>query len=179
MSETTPGSQAHALLLERTRRWGYPSFETTLCPTELGVPMRRPRYYWTSALKPRPREASTQLIPLGDRVPSLLSEDFEPELLVPQAILDRHGPGFRILDATQTHVATTCFTSAYGRTWMHSGSYWRTPKRQIRRFSPQEILALLGFSSATRLPPELPLKKQWDLVGNSLSVDAVRWLLAD
>ena len=72
---------------------------------------------------------------------------------------------------------TACFTSAYGRSPVRSGSYLATAAG-IRRFSPAEILRLLGFPADYELPPEMTLRNAWRLVGNSLSVPAVRTVLA-
>jgi hypothetical protein len=69
-----------------------------------------------------------------------------------------------------------CFTAAYGRSHVRSGSYIRTASG-VRRFSPFEIARLLGFDRSFRLPPQLSLHKAWRLVGNSLSVDVVRMMV--
>jgi hypothetical protein len=37
---------------------------------------------------------------------------------------------------------------------------------------------MLDFPEDYRLPPDLPLRAAWALVGNSLSVRAVRWVLS-
>ena len=60
---------------------------------------------------------------------------------------------------------------------MRSGSYLATGGG-VRRFSPAEILRLLAFPASFELPPELGLQKAWRLIGNSLSVAAVRTVLA-
>jgi hypothetical protein len=60
---------------------------------------------------------------------------------------------------------------------VRSGSYLRTPTG-LRRFSPNEILRLLGFPETYSLPPDLPLQAAWHLVGNSLSVPAARHVLS-
>ncbi|MDY7093845.1 MAG: DNA cytosine methyltransferase, partial [Acidobacteriota bacterium] len=48
----------------------------------------------------------------------------------------------------------------------------------LRRFSPQEVLRLLGFGPDFHLPPQLSSANGWRLAGNSLSVPAVRHVLA-
>ncbi|MGB7492357.1 MAG: DNA cytosine methyltransferase, partial [Thermoanaerobaculia bacterium] len=48
----------------------------------------------------------------------------------------------------------------------------------LRRFSPMENLRLLGFPPDFRLPPTLSVQVAWRLVGNSLSVPAVRCVLS-
>ena len=60
---------------------------------------------------------------------------------------------------------TSCFTSAYGKSPVRSGSYLITSDG-LRRFSPEEILRLLGFPRWFSLPPELRPRTAWKLVGN-------------
>jgi len=48
----------------------------------------------------------------------------------------------------------------------------------LRRFSPREILRLLGFPDSFHLPDNLPMRQAWRHVGNSLSVVAVRHVLS-
>lgn len=88
----------------------------------------------------------------------------------------RFDEGFRILDPTDPKAYTTCFTAGYGKSLMHAGSYLRCNKG-VRRFSPAEIAGLLHLPLAFRFPKELPLRKRWHLLGNSLSVAAVREVL--
>jgi site-specific DNA-cytosine methylase len=47
----------------------------------------------------------------------------------------------------------------------------------VRRFAPEEIARLLHFPEAFRFPDRMTLRKKWHLVGNSLSVAAVRKVL--
>ena len=86
------------------------------------------------------------------------------------------GNGFRILDRSDPEAYTTCFTAGYGKSLMHSGSYLRCGTG-IRRFAPQEIARLLHFPAPFRFPEAMPLRKRWHLLGNSLSVAAVREVL--
>jgi site-specific DNA-cytosine methylase len=48
----------------------------------------------------------------------------------------------------------------------------------LRRFSPQEVVRLLGFPDSFRLDPRLTREQAWRLVGNSLSVVAVAHVLS-
>jgi hypothetical protein len=81
-----------------------------------------------------------------------------------------------VVDTQRPGACAACFTSAYGRSVVRSGSYLATPTG-LRRFSPAEILRMLDFPDTYRLPPDLPLRVAWSLVGNSLSVRAARWVL--
>jgi DNA (cytosine-5)-methyltransferase 1/tRNA (cytosine38-C5)-methyltransferase len=59
---------------------------------------------------------------------------------------------------------------------MHAGSYLHCGD-EVRRFAPEEIVRLLHFPDGFRFPAALPLRRRWHLVGNSLSVAAVREVL--
>ena len=182
--ENVPGfarSQARQLLVRLLTERGYAVRERQLCPTELGVPSRRPRYYLvasrnTLALSPtidRPRRQ-----PLRDFLDPSLAGQLPGELAVPEEVVTRFGEGMRILEPLDRNAYTTCFTAGYGKSLMHAGSYLRS-ETGIRRFAPQELAALLHLPSHFRFPEELSLRKRWHLLGNSLSVIAVREVLRD
>jgi DNA (cytosine-5)-methyltransferase 1/tRNA (cytosine38-C5)-methyltransferase len=105
--------------------------------------------------------------------------DAEPAaaLWLPDGLLDRYRTAVHVVDPDDARSETHCFTSSYGLSVVRSGSYLATP-RGVRRFSPAEILRLLGFPAEFRLPPSLTLRKAWELVGNSLAVAAVHHVLA-
>ena len=92
-------------------------------------------------------------------------------------MIERYGAALHVVRAEDPDAVTTCFTSAYGRSPVRSGSYLAT-ETGLRRFSPAEILRLLGFSASYRLPADLPLENAWRLVANSLSIVAIRSVLS-
>jgi len=47
----------------------------------------------------------------------------------------------------------------------------------LRYFTPAELLKFHGFSNEFIFPTEIPLQKRYKLIGNSLSVDIVTFLL--
>ena len=148
-------------------RW----IEFDLCPTELGIPNRRRRFYLTAAL-----DHNTLSRPESVRQTRQLSGYLEPmreELLVGET-QKRYAEGFHCV--TQDSSTTACFTSAYGKSPVHAGSYLQD-ESQLRHFSPREILSLLGFPTRFQMPANLSLRTQWKLVGNSLSIPAVAHVL--
>jgi site-specific DNA-cytosine methylase len=173
-------SEARARLLDLLAGRGYRLLEFLLCPTELGVPSRRPRYYLAAsrtALHEHCASPPTNMKSLGEYVDATYSRNIPEELLVPAGVLEKFGEGLRILDSSAPRSYTTCFTSGYGKSIMHAGSYLREGTA-VRRFSPEEIARLLHFPAGFSFPREMPRRTRWRLVGNSLSVIAVREVLA-
>jgi site-specific DNA-cytosine methylase len=172
-------SEMRKRLVDLLSRRGYESQECTLCPTELGVPMRRPRYYLMASrgrLDPPVVIVDTPLKPLGDYLDGCNGNGIPDGLLVGGDVLAKFGKGFRIVDPKDPQAYTTCFTSGYGRSLMHAGAYLRCAGG-VRRFAPEEIARLLHFPDGFRFPGRMTLRKKWHLVGNSLSVAAVRKVL--
>lgn len=170
------GSQAHARLREVLDRAGYAVAERVLCPTELGVPNRRRRFYLVAS--------RDDLRDWGDSVPAsslplamFLDADDPPELHVAPALFARYEHAIDVVDADDPHAVAATFTSAYGRSPVRAGSYLRRGGI-VRYFSPNEILRFLGFPMGYRLPLDLPRANAWRLLGNSLSVPAVREALS-
>ncbi|HEX2253397.1 MAG TPA: DNA cytosine methyltransferase [Thermoanaerobaculia bacterium] len=213
------GSRAHALLRETLDRAGYEVGERLLCPSELGSPNRRRRFYLVASREGRltwpaeggPREdRPPRLEPAevgcpgggqgddrrgtGPTLPRRPLADFvashaDPELTVAAATVAAYRHALDVVDAADPAAVTACFTAAYGRSPVRSGSYLRIGSDggpgdstgealpALRRFSPREVLALLGFPASYRLPPELSRATGWRLAGNSLSLPPVRALL--
>ena len=172
-------SEMRRRLIDLLSNRGFEIQECTLCPTELGVPMRRPRYYLMASRQSLDSPVvfvDTPLRPLGDYLDEGDGNSLPEELHIAGDVLARFGKGFRILDPNDSQAYTTCFTSGYGRSHMHAGSYLKC-KGGVRRFAPEEIARLLHFPEAFRFPDRMTLRKKWHLVGNSLSVAAVRKVL--
>jgi len=172
-------SEARRRLTETLTGKGFHVQETFLCPTSLGIPMRRPRYYLAASRKgliPFNHLPAKKMKPLSRYLDADDDEHMSGDLKVPGEVLKTFGPGLRILAVSDPAAYTTCFTSGYGRSIMHSGSYLRV-SGGVRRISPEEILRLLHFPQGLRFPDGMPLRKKWQLAGNSLSVAAVRRIL--
>jgi site-specific DNA-cytosine methylase len=172
-------SEMRKRLVDLLSRRGYETQECMLCPTELGVPMRRPRYYLMASrvrLSPPVVIVDMPLSPLGDYLDGGDTSGIADELHIGGDVLAKFGKGFRIVDPKDPQAYTTCFTSGYGRSFMHAGSYLQCAGG-VRRFAPEEIARLLHFPEGFRFPDRMTLRKKWHLVGNSLSVAAVRKVL--
>lgn len=149
--------------------------ERLLCPSELGWPNRRPRYYLLAGRGPLlPPSAPRRQRSLAE----LLDRPAEPGLELEPALAERYAAALDRVDPAAPAAVASCFTAAYGKSLVRSGSYLRLPEGGLRRFSPAEVLRLLGFPAGFVLPPEIPRAVAWRLAGNSLSLPAVQAVLA-
>jgi site-specific DNA-cytosine methylase len=170
------GSRARQRLLQALQGLGYSLQERLLCPTELGVPSRRPRYYLVASRSPLLpwRQPASRQRPLADYLRE--EHDTDAGLRLPAETVARFGPGLRLLEGDDPAAYTTCFTAAYGRSLMHAGSYLAVDGG-VRRFAPEEMARLLHLPDGYSFPPELGRRRRWHYLGNSLSVAAVREVL--
>ncbi|MEZ4320997.1 MAG: DNA cytosine methyltransferase [Myxococcota bacterium] len=185
------GSLAHARVREALEGWSIA--EGDWCASALGVPMERRRFYLVAVRLPsrpladlvRPfgtatRSSSRPLADLEIPVQPLrplsgyLDPVADPGMALDAAFLERFGGALHVVDADDPHAVATCFTGAYGHSPVYAGSYLRREGR-LYRFSPSEIARLLGFPEGFVLPADV--RRASKLLGNSLSVDMVRWVL--
>lgn len=181
--ENVPGfeaSEAHARLGRTLERAGYRIDRQLLCPTELGVPMRRRRFYLLAVHGAAPiRQRPAGPCRFRTLAASLeATADDDTSLLVDDRLLEQYRGALDIIDRNDSQAVSACFTSAYGRSPVRSGSYLRRPDGRVRRFHPREILSLLGYPRTYHLPRDIDHRRAWRLIGNSVSVDAVRWWLS-
>ncbi|MCA9520283.1 MAG: DNA cytosine methyltransferase [Myxococcales bacterium] len=190
------GSRAHRELRQTLDRHGYLVHERQLCPSALGVPNRRPRFYLTASrdgLVATLGRSSCET--LGDGAPAFegrsgsplvarpcsahaslaarLEREPDEALIVDPALVARYRGALDLVDPHRADAIAACFTSGYGRAVVRCGSYL-TDGAQVRRFSPREIASLLGFAPSYRFPPTIERRTAWRLLGDSLSVPAVR-----
>ena len=182
------GSRAHRLLTTTLAAAGYRWRERLLCPSELGMPNRRRRFYLVAAR--HDAALGEPALPAEPPPHRPLEEHLEPrppaDLTVPAELVRRYRHALDVVDARRPQGVTACFTSAYGRSPVRSGSYLALEPLPavgeglppLRRFSPSEILRLLGFPAGFRWPTDLPREVAWQLAGNSLALPAVRAMLA-
>lgn len=153
---------------------GYSITEVVLCPTVLGVPNKRPRYYLAASRVGAVGPVEPDLVELADWRDFVLSGEGEG-LTVPPDIASKYGDGFHVMTDDERY--TTCFTGSYGKSWNFTGSYVPLGEGRLRQFSPREVLRFLGFGDSFRFPDSLTTRQRHRYAGNSLSVPAVREIL--
>ncbi len=172
------GSGVHYCLTQTLLRTGYYVGELVLCPTAFGIPMRRPRCFIAAGRRPFDRQAPDPPAGPARSLREFLDETGYPaELVLPPETLTRYGAGFHILDPKAADARAICFTSGYWRCHRASGSLLALTDGSVRRFSPEEIVRLLGFSDGFSFPAELDLATRLRLAGNSVDVRSIGHLL--
>lgn len=156
---------------------GYSIELLQICPSDFGWPNRRPRIYVVAS-------RNTLKKPAPPRFTLRLSELLEPShsrtelasLWLPPQVTEKFWEGLDRVSVQQVNAITACFGSSYGKSLLRSGSYLHV-QGQLRRFSPREVARLLGFPDAFSLEG-ISARQAWKLLGNSLSILAVRYVLA-
>ncbi len=177
---------------------GYHFSTIELCPSQLGWPNRRPRFYLLASRNPLPpwralpnyNKTLRELLPDADRGPrdsSLMLEEslmLDSSLILDASIVTRYSSAIDRVALDQPGAITACFAGSYGKTLLHAGSYLEltgsplaTETKSYRRFTPKEVACLMGFPSHLRLAG-LSHRAAWKLLGNSLSIPAVRYVLS-
>jgi site-specific DNA-cytosine methylase len=183
-------SRSYSRLNQVLEQAGYHVSTLELCPSQLGWPNRRPRFYLLASLTPLPawQPLPNYATTLGQLLPDADCEPTEPSLLVDESTVDRYGTALDRVRLDQRQAITACFAGSYGKTLLRSGSYLELPEslpgslqktetKNYRRFTPQEVACLMGFPGDLRLDG-LDNRTAWKLLGNSLSIPAVRYLLS-
>jgi site-specific DNA-cytosine methylase len=170
-------STACSLLIAQLERCGYSLNSTQLCPSQLGWPNRRPRFYLLASQQPLKPWAP--LPRYGLQVSDVIDASTPLHgsgMCLTAETVSRFGRALDRIDELAADTLTACFAGSYGRTHLHAGSYLRVADG-YRRFSPREVARLLGFPDYFQLGPT-DKKTQWKLLGNSLSLPAVRYVLS-
>lgn len=171
------GSVTHGRLRRALDTAGYDVLEVQLCPSELGWPNRRQRFYLLASRAGSLPATLPGPAPLRRTLAEFLDLEPDPGLHLDPALVERYRHALHRVDGRDPVAVTACFAAGYGRQIVRSGSYLVEPDGTWRRFSPHEMLRLLGFPEDYRLPAGLSTTRAYDLVGNSLSIPAVRWVL--
>lgn len=168
-------AEARQRLLAVLARHQFEVLERVVCPTELGIPARRARYYLVAS---RGGLQPVAPAPYTSRcIAQYLEDDVDASYIIDPAILAKHGRGMRMVEAIddpQCHA--NCFTSAYGKTYRFAGSYLKTDAH-VRYFTPRELLRFLGYDDSFKWPESLSRKQLYKYIGNSLSIDVLRYIL--
>lgn len=185
-------SRSFARLNEMLVQAGYHISTIELCPSQLGWPNRRPRFYLLASRNPSPpwralpnySTTLRELLPGADRGPRDSSLMLDSSLILDASIVARYGAAIDRVALDQPGAITACFAGSYGKTLLRAGSYLELTgsplaieTKSYRRFTPQEVACLLGFPSHLRLAG-LSHRAAWKLLGNSLSIPAVRYVLS-
>jgi site-specific DNA-cytosine methylase len=171
-------SRSWQSLRETLVRCGYDWQTLQLCPTQLGSCNRRPRFYLLASLDKLAPWRPIGVTRFGAARPALETETDRRALQVDPDWLKKYERALHIAGEREFlagKVNTRCFTSAYGRSPVRSGSYLRDSDG-IRFFSPREILWQMDFPYGFPLPA-WPNRQLWPLVGNTLSQRPILYLL--
>lgn len=171
----------------RLNECGFDTVWETRCPTEDEYPMRRSRCYllasrdglpmarcdetheWTAPLS---RQSIEGFIDQGNNV--------DPQWKVRSQWLIDYASAIDLVDPACPQAIASCFTSSYGRMPVRSGSYIqlnRSDRLAARYFTPDEIVAMLGFQRPFRWPESLSLRRRYAMAGNSVHVPTVGKLI--
>lgn len=165
------------------REWGRSGYSvdwTIACPSQLGWPNLRPRFYAIACLD-RNRILNRMFEKMNRvRLSDLLDaqSDEMASLQLENRIANQYEMAIDRVQRSNAEAVTACFTSSYGKSVIRSGSYLETSKG-YRRFSPREVCRLLGFEDEFVLPSELSHRQLWHLLGNSLSIPVIQTVFAD
>ncbi len=167
-------------LVDQLSKTGYQWLTAELCPSQLGWPNRRPRFYMLASRQTLPdwQPLPKFSIQLAQLIDTGITEanDFVEQLKLSSIECRRNLDGLDRIEAADELRPTACFASSYGKTLRHSGSYLRCGST-YRRFSPREVARLLGIQD-TFLLDGLSPRTAWKLLGNSLSLPVVRYVLS-
>lgn len=170
-------SDGHSLTEKTLTKLGYELKVLELSPSEFGVPMRRPRLYIVATSGGAKFEQPVWQIVEPKKLRDFISKDFSPELLVRGVDFEKYGRSLHIVDPEDPDSYAICFTSGYWKSYKSSGTFVYVGANQIRRFSAEEIVRLMGFSEKFTFPESLSLQAKLQLVGNTVDVRAIDYLL--
>ena len=173
-------SHAYQHLQEQWIGVGYHIQTRSICPSTLGWPNRRPRVYCIASLKRLPERRPLRIAEppcLSKFIDQNITRESAPSLWLEKKTVDRYLEAMDRVAWSNSPVVTSCFAASYGKSIVRSGSYLETTTG-YRRFSPREVARILGFNEDFSLPSTISMERQWHLLGNSLSLPAVRHVMA-
>jgi len=179
----------------KTGRWiesrlhdcGFDTHWEVRCPTEDKYPMRRSRCYLLASRDGLAAENNADAMKWSPPIEHQLIESFidrnndsDPQWKVPLQWLVDYAAAIDRIDPASSDAIASCFTSSYGRMPVRSGSYIQldpADRFAARYFTPDEILATLGFPKSFHWPESLSLRRRYAMVGNSVHVPTVARLI--
>jgi site-specific DNA-cytosine methylase len=165
-------SCAFDMLAQSLDRAGLKWHVFMLCPTQFGIPNRRPRVYVVANLNGVRNSPIPSIEP--KKISNYLDRVEDESLYLCEKTIERHGQGMDVV--TSESCRSACFIGGYGKRLVGSGSFLKTFKG-IRRFSPKEISRLLGYSPVFCFPPQISTNNQYRLLGNGLNLVVARWVI--
>ncbi|MBX9691225.1 MAG: DNA cytosine methyltransferase, partial [Cyanobacteria bacterium] len=170
-------SKSYELLQEKLQSLDYKIESHSLCSTDFGVPMRRPRFFLIACRNKQVSPIDLRSFSDSRTLPDYLDSGLDDQLLLDEEIAIRYAPVINAVEAEDPNATLICFTRGYDRCRKASGSLLKLSSGRLRLFAPDEILRLFGFSDRYELPLQLSLAAKLRLVGNSVDVRAVKALL--
>ena len=148
----------------------YHVWEDVVCPTDIGVPNKRPRFYSVACTEPfdPPSFVTSESYRLNEIL------EMEPGPFVSDRVYEKYGRVMHAVGAEDDY--TTCFTGSYGKSWVYAGSYIATDTVP-RMFSPEQIARALGYDSFA-WPETFTQRQKYKYLGNSLSLPVIRAVLS-
>jgi len=170
-------SDAHQLVLTTLNNLDYKTQLVELSPTDLGVPMRRPRLFLVAtangvSFKPSACFSDTKI-----SLPNIIRTEFDDSLVVSPQDFQKYSSSLHIIDSSDDNACAICFTSGYWKSYRSSGSFIKIDGAKIRRFSPEEIVSLMGFSADFSFAPHLSISAKLHLAGNTVDVRTIGYIL--
>jgi site-specific DNA-cytosine methylase len=173
-------SKTHDILVASLDRAGYSFSSTELSSSDFGLPNLRPRFFLAASRATQPKlELEPPTFSARKTVADFLDSDVElsrwgKSLFVDPKQIVRYADAINVVRPDSDF--TRCFTSAYGRSIVRSGSYLET-EHGFRRFSPTEQCRLLGFPRDFQFPSDMSALQLWKLIGNTVSIPCARHVL--
>lgn len=170
-------SDAHDLAKKTLQELGYESHVLEHSPTDFGVPMRRPRLYLVATANGVTFEHAEVKTTSSVALQDFVRDSFSDDLIVTQREFEKYAPSLHIVRPGDRNAYATCFTSGYWKSFKSSGTFIELGKMKIRRFSPEEIIELMGFSANFTFPDQLTLQAKLQLAGNTVDVRSIEYML--
>jgi tRNA (cytosine38-C5)-methyltransferase len=197
-------SQSRELLIKTLMELNYKFQEYLLSPTQIGIPNERLRYYLSAKLVDDEQLNETPPIQtefptinvkynISSRLGDYLLDDVEDDLFIPENILFKN-KGYRFDIVHKESTTSSCVTKAYGSLNHMKGTGplvatkvseteidWHDANTLLpfglRLLHPMEIARFSGFPESFTFPESLSTVQCLKLLGNSLNVTVVSYLM--